>query len=141
MELSEMLSTKPQDYLNKGFFNADGKFYEGINGEFSLRMAYRCRDEGTRPDQILKVVSQLENVLKSLDKAIDENPDHPLDAKALSVQEQVVQSQEVIRSPALKELFDAAKPWITNWKAYAALDVHLRRIMGQLALLTYLPLR
>jgi hypothetical protein len=139
MESSEMLATKPTDYLNKGFFNADGKFYEGINGEFSLHMAYRCRDEGTSPDQILKVVSQLESILKSLDRSIDENPNQPLDAKALSVQEQVIQSPEVTRSVALKELFEAAKPWITNWKTYAALNVHLRRIMGQLALLTYLP--
>ncbi len=141
MELIEILSTKPREYLNKGFFNADGKFYEGINGEYSLRMAYRCQDEGATPDQILEVVNQLESILTSLDKSIDKNPDHQLDAKALSVLEQVVQSPEVKRSAALTELFETAKPSITNWKEYAAMIVHLRRIMRQLAHLTYLPLR
>jgi hypothetical protein len=141
MELSEMLAIKPQEYLKNGFFDADGNFYEGINGDFSLSMAYRCRDEGTGPDQIEKVVGQLESILKSVDKSIDRDPDQQLDAKALAVQEQAAQSLEVKQSVALKEIFSASKPWIHSWKTYAALAVHLRRIMSQLALLTNLPPR
>src|SRR5262245_34379930 len=138
MENSEMVKTKAQDYLSKGFFDRNGKFYEGLNGEYSLRMAYRCQNDGTGPDQLLNIVSQLESILDSVDGSIERNPNQRLDTEALNVWDLVRQSPEVKRSSALSEIFDTSKPWITTWKTYAALTIHLRRIMSQLALLTNL---
>ena len=141
MELSEMLSTKPSDYLKNGFFDADGEFYEGINGEHSLGMAYRLREEGIGPDRLEKIVNQLESIMDSQDESIDENPEQPLDVKSVGLQERLAQNPDVAGSSALKEIFAAAGPSIRTWKGLAALAVHLRRIMSQLALLTNLPPR
>jgi hypothetical protein len=139
MELSKMIETKAQQYLKKGFFDSNGKLYQGINGEYSLGMAYRCRNEGTSPVQILKVVSQLESVFDSMNDSFKKNPNQRLDQEALNLWDQVNQSPEVKASKALSELFETSRSCVTTWKTYAALTIHLRRIMSQLALLTSLP--
>jgi len=139
MELSEMLATKPKDYLKNGFFDADDEFYEGINGEHSLGMAYRLREEKLTAAQLESIVDKLEAILNLQDSSIDEHPEIEIDGASKKGAQQIAASSEVTSAAALTELFAAAEPWTHNWKGFAAFTVHLRRILSQLALLTNLP--
>ena len=65
IEKSEMLSVKPQDYLSNGFLQPDGQVREGINGEFSLAMAYRLREEGITPENLRQLTDKLYEIAGS----------------------------------------------------------------------------
>jgi hypothetical protein len=139
MELSEMLSIKPSEYLTNGFYDDNGEYRENLNGLFSLSMAYRIREEGLQPENVEKVVGHLEEIAeKYVDDAV-ENPQLPVDSKSLQLLKNLRDNRSVTDSAALGELLAAAQPQISNWKDYSALVLHLERITAQLALLENLP--
>lgn len=134
MELAEMLSVSPADYLSKGFFDDRGEFREGINGYSSLAMAYRCREEGLRPEQLQKVTSLLERLAEKNVALADDNPELEIDRAAANELNAIRKDEVVVNSAALRDIFAAALPWVKNWKSYAAFALHLERILAQLAI-------
>ncbi len=136
IEKSEMLSVKPQEYLSHGFLEPNGEVREGINGEYSLAMAYRLKEEGTTPENLGQVTEKLYDIAG--DEAQDD-PNKKLSSKAVDAIKQVSQSAEVSKSNTMTELFEAARSWVTDWKNLAAFIVHLERIQAQTALLFELP--
>jgi hypothetical protein len=135
MELSEMLAIKPSQYLMNGFYNDNGEYRDDLNGWYSLAMAYRCREEGLNPENVDRVVNDLEGIAEKHVDAAVENPEQAVDSESLKQVKNL--RNDVSGSAALSELLDAAR--ISNWKDYSALVNHLNRITAQLALLTSLP--
>jgi hypothetical protein len=136
MELTEMLAVSPGDYLSKGFFDDRGEFREGINGFSSLAMAYRCREEGLRPEKVQHVTSLLEKLAERNVAAVDENPEKEMDRAATNELNAIRKDATVAGSATLKAIFDAALPWVKNWKNYAAFVLHLERVLAQLAIIS-----
>jgi hypothetical protein len=136
IEKNEMLSVKPQDYLSKGFLTSDGQVREGINGEYSLAMAYRLKEEGLTPDQTSKVIEKLYEIAA---KESQQDPDSKLSASTIEAFQKFVKSPEVSKSKTITEVFEASKPWIVDWKNLSAIIVHLERMQSQLALLIEIP--
>jgi len=136
IEKSEMLSVKPQDYLSNGFLQPDGQVREGINGEFSLAMAYRSREEGITPENLRQLNDKLYEIAGSEGQ---DDPDKKLSSAALEAIPKLSKSTEVSKSNTLSELFEAARPWLKDWKTLAAFIVHIERIQAQLALILELP--
>jgi hypothetical protein len=124
MELQEMLDVHPRDYLKNGFLTKQGAVREGINGYFSLAMAYRLREEGVKPEMVQNVLEEIILIagLKNPAQAILE----------------IQKSKDLIRSEPLRSLILAAAPWIGQSMQWDAFLDHLRRIMAQLALITTL---
>jgi hypothetical protein len=139
MELSEMFAIKPADYLMNGFYDDTNEFRQDLNGLYSLAMAYRCREEGLEPEKVDSIVNSLAGIAEKGIESVVENPEQAVDTDSLEKLKQLRNDQEVSGSAVLSELFDAAQPWISNWRDYAALVVHLERITAQLALLKSLP--
>lgn len=136
IEKSEMLSVKPQEYLSNGFLQPDGEVREGINGEYSLAMAYRLKEEGTTPENVGQVIEKLYQVAGS--EAADD-PNKKLSATSADAIKQLSRSSEVSKSNTMTELFEAAGSWVNDFKNLAAFIVHLERIQAQTALLSALP--
>jgi hypothetical protein len=136
IEKSEMLSVKPQEYLSNGFLQSDGQVREGINGEYSLAMAYRLKEEGITSDNIGQVIEKLYQIAGS---EAQDDPNKKLSSTALDAIKQLSKSSEVSKSNAINELFGAAGSLVNDWKNLAAFIVHLERIQAQIALLSELP--
>ena len=135
IDKDEMLAVQPQEYLSEGFLNPDGQVKEGINGEYSLAMAYRLKEEGGTADELMKLTERL------YDLAGDEGelePDSKLSQKAIAAFQALPRSPEVSKSKALSELFEASNSFITDWKNLAAFIVHIERIQAQVSLVTEL---
>ena len=136
MEYVELSAIQPADYLKDGFFNEKGEIREGINGEYSLAMAYRLREENVDPDHLKKLVDELQEIALRPDSAIDENPELSLDPEAV---EQVETLAKKWDSPTLQAIFKAARPWLKDWKTLSAFALHLQRILSQYVLIRTLP--
>jgi hypothetical protein len=136
IEKSEMLSVKPQEYLSNGFLQPDGEVREGINGEYSLAMAYRLKEEGTTPENVGQVIEKLYQVAGN--EAADD-PNKKLSSTSADAIKQLSRSSEVSKSNTMTELFEAAGSWVNDFKNLAAFIVHLERIQAQTALLSTLP--
>jgi hypothetical protein len=136
MNLSEMLETRAGDYLKNGFHDEQGETFEGINGLHSLGMAYRLREENADPDQLKRLVDELEAIAMKQDQSIYDNPKQKMDPAIINVIQQLAKKNS---SPVIQELFDAAQPWIKNWSGYAAFVLHLHRILSQYVLIRSIP--
>ncbi|MCS7312494.1 MAG: hypothetical protein NZ742_06240 [Acidobacteria bacterium] len=132
MELKELLAIQPKDYLHEGFFASDGSLREGINGYYSLAMAYRCREEGLGPDRLKSLLDELAQIVASYSPS--DEPERPLRPEALSAFQRIRHEADGIQSPTLTVLFEAAGPWVQDWNGFAAFALHLQRIRAQLAL-------
>jgi hypothetical protein len=137
MELKEMLKTEPRNYLKQGFFAPDGQLRPGLNGEYSLAMAYRCREEGLSPDTLKAITDAIGAAVPASARVSEGDP--PVEPVVLNALAQVHRRNEVERSPALSGLLSSADPWIKTWRGLSALVVHLQRITAQLALLKAAP--
>jgi hypothetical protein len=135
MQLQDLLAIQPQDYLQEGFFTPDGSLREGINGYYSLAMAYRLREEGMGPDEVKALVDEWARVTAVVLPDSDEAAHQPLSPEAMAAFQRLRQRPEVTRSVTLTALLEAAAPWLRNGRDWAALALHLQRIMAQLALL------
>jgi hypothetical protein len=122
---------QPAEYLKNGFYNSTGEFVEGINGEYSLQIAYQLRKEEADVDQLKSLTDELEAIAPR-----DEAPDDALDPGTVRSIQAIAKKNT---SPAIKSVFDAAMPWVTDWKNYAALTLHLQRILSQTVLIRNLP--
>lgn len=122
---------QPAEYLKNGFYNSTGDFIEGINGDCSLQIAYQLRKEEADVDQLKSLTDELEAIA-----AKEEVPDNALDPETVRHIKAIAKKST---SPAIKSVFDAAMPWVTDWKNYAALTLHLQRILSQTVLLRNLP--
>ena len=132
MDNAELLAIQPTEYLKNGFYDKDGEALEGVNGFYSLAMAYRLREEQMNPDELKKIVDRLMEIVPRHDRAVEDNPQLPLDADSRAALEEVTKKSA---SPTLTAIFDAGRPWVKDWRTYAALTLHLQRILSQLALL------
>lgn len=139
MEKSEMLAIKPQDYLKNGFFGTDGEFHEGVNGYYSLGMAYRCRAEGVSPDALKGIMDAIDQIADQQDKTAEDDPAQPIAKPALDSLDKIFKKKDISGSKALSELTGAARPLLKTWKDFAGLAIHMDRILSQLALLVNLP--
>jgi hypothetical protein len=135
MNNTELLTVQPSEYLKNGFYD-NGEILEGLNGYYSLGMAYRLREEKADVDQLQNVTDQLQSIIDRKDGSIDENPNLPLDSQSLQALDEVVKKSP---SPIISEIFVAARPWIKDWRTLAALVIHLHRIVGQYSLISTLP--
>lgn len=122
---------QPAEYLKNGFYNSTGEFIEGINGECSLQIAYQLREEKADVDQLKSLTDELEAIATK-----EEVPNNALDPETVRSIKAIAQKNT---SPAIKSVFDAAMPWVTDWKNYAALTLHLQRILSQTVLIRNLP--
>src|SRR5262245_42344667 len=59
-DMTNYRTCRPAQYLKLGFTDENGKVREGINGEFSLMMAYRLADSGITAQEVLDLRQQLE---------------------------------------------------------------------------------
>src|SRR5262245_76258 len=139
MELAEMLAIKPVDYLNNGFFDEDGEIREGINGYYSLAMAYRCREEKYSPDSLKEVNDEIDRLTEKQPASINDEPDQAIDTEALKELDKIFKRKAALDSKTLTGIYAAARPTIKTWRDYAGLAMHLDRILSQLALLVNLP--
>jgi hypothetical protein len=128
--------SKTSEYLSNGFLQPDGEVREGINGEYSLAMAYRLKEEGITPENIGQVIEKLYQIAGS---EAQDDPNKKLSSTALDAIKQLSKSSEISKSNAMNELFGAAGSWVNDWKNLAAFIVHLERIEAQTALLSELP--
>lgn len=133
MELQNLLAVTPKDYLRNGFFASDGQVREGINGQCSLAMAYRLREDGLVVEDLQRIVDKLDGLTSGERRFA---PNGPLGEAIVSELRDLWNSDVVGRSAALAELSEALRPLVTDWKNFAAAAVHIQRIMAQLALLT-----
>lgn len=122
---------QPAEYLKNGFYNSTGEFIEGINGECSLQIAYQLREEKADVDQLKSLTDELEAIATK-----EEVPNNALDPETVRSIKAIAKKNT---SPAIKSVFDAAMPWVTDWKNYAALTLHLQRILSQTVLIRNLP--
>lgn len=122
---------QPAEYLKDGFYNSAGDFIEGINGECSLQIAYQLREEKADVDRLKSLTDELEAIVTK-----DEVPNNALDAETVRSIKAIAEKNT---SPAIKSVLDAAMPWVTDWKNYAALTLHLQRILSQTVLIRNLP--
>jgi hypothetical protein len=136
MDLSQMLATSPADYLKNGFHDEQGETFEGINGLYSLGMAYRLREENADPDQLKRLVDDLQAIVLKQDPGIYDNPRQQIDPAVSNVIQQLAKKNN---SAVIRELFEAADPWITTWSGYAAFVLHLDRILSQYVLIRSIP--
>jgi hypothetical protein len=139
MELVDLKNIRPDDYMREGFFDDQGELREGLSGMYSLAMAYRCRDEKMTPDALHGIVGQLQSVAEGADSSVDDNPDQPLNGKAVASLERIWQRPDVAGSATLAEIVRAARPQLNRWKDLAALVLHLDRMVAQLAMIENLP--
>ena len=136
MELHELLALRPQDYLHDGFYAPDGRIRAGINGQFSLAMAYQLRQDGVHPKVLRELLESLDEIPRAMGRI---SPGRELGAGVQEKLNTLWRSGLATRSPALASLLAAARPLMTDWKNFAALTEHLKRIASQLALLMTLP--
>lgn len=134
MQPSEFSAVHPRDYLKDGPLDEDGALREGLNGQLSLAMAYRLRAEGVGPARLKVLVDRV--------KAIGEA--HMPKTGAGSVPERARKELAAIwpghETGALLELKEALSGWLTGeWRHFAAVALHLERIMKQLALISLPP--
>jgi hypothetical protein len=136
MENAELLAVQPAEYLKHGFYDKNGDLLEELNGYYSLCMAYRLREEHADIDHLQDIVVRLKEIASKRDSAVNENPHLPLDDANAATFKEV---QGMTKSPTISAIFDAADKWVTDWKSYASLTLHLQRIMSQYALIRNLP--
>ena len=136
MNLSEMLATRACDYLKNGFHDQLGETFEGINGLYSLGMAYRLREENADPDQLKRLVDDLQAIALKQDQSIYDNPKQQIDP---AVSNTIQQLSKKNISLVIQELFEAADRWIKTWTGYAAFVLHLDRILSQYVLIRSIP--
>ena len=136
MENAELLAVQPAEYLKFGFYDKNGDLLEEVNGYYSLAMAYRLREEHADIDQLQEIVVQLKEIASKRDSAVNDNPQLPLDDANAAAFKAVRKRTD---SPTINAVFDAADPWVKDWKSFASLTLHLQRILSQYALIRNLP--
>lgn len=119
MELQELLEISPASYLRQGFLTEEGTSLEGINGRYSLALAYQCRAEGVDLDEFKNAIEQLKKADPDLQNA-----------------QKTIAS---LKSYALQKLMQASEPWLKDPAQYKAFVAHLERILQQTALLIMMP--
>jgi hypothetical protein len=135
MEMQKIdYKVRPCDYLKNGFFDQSGDWIEGLNGFYSMATAQLLREEGTSPAKVREIADQL--MALSLEVFGDDEilEYHSIDSFSRDAIFKIMDSSESKQSAVLSELFDSARPYINNWKNFAALVIHLEQISGQLDL-------
>lgn len=135
MEKDQLLAINPSDYLAGGFFDTKGEMRERINGMYSLAMAYRLQSEGVEAEQIKKVTDKLEQTFVKDVEKIEADPSAALRTEAQTALQKAKSSPLVSKSATLSGVFDAAFPWLKDWKNLSAFVLHLERITEQMAIL------
>jgi hypothetical protein len=135
MELRELLQTRPADYLQSGLRGADGQALEGLSGTLSLAMACRCHEDGVEPETPLGAAEFLTQAVEAGPELDAEDLAQPLEADAWSAFDALCEADDVTSAAALRELFEAARPWLQCTADVLALAGHLQRIGNQLTLL------
>ncbi len=134
--MAHTLWTPPQEYLQHGWWDADGRLRPHLNGQYSLGMAYRLRDEGTGPDVVQGILTRRIHAIVEQYGPPHVRLNDPISPDALHA---LMTIPEVQHSPALRDLFEAARAHLHTWRDVRALVQHLERIMSQLAWLTFWP--
>ena len=128
--------TSPREYLQDGWWDAQGRLQPHLNGQYSLGMAYRLRDEGTGPDVVQVILMRRIHAMIEQYGPPRVRINDPVHPDALSA---MMAIPEVQHSPALRDLFEAACAHLHTWRDMQAFVRHLERIMAQLAWLTLWP--
>jgi hypothetical protein len=134
IEQEDLSKVRPRDYLRKGFFDSKGRLREHINGQDSLAMAYHARSEKLTVHQLELIVGRLQKIADqhSVEMA---NPQIELSSEVRTAILQVAGSEPVRKSPAIFELMQLSTSMLKKWKDFAALLLHMQRILAQLALI------
>jgi hypothetical protein len=123
-------SCRPAEYLKLGFIDENGRLREGINGKYSLMMAYRLADYGVTGKEVLAFRKKLEN---------DFDPGSPEALKSALPADTVLRMRNALRPLGVKaaplaELIEAASTQMSDWCAFALLAHHVERIGKQLCI-------
>ncbi len=123
---------RPSEYLAGGLVDDEGKLLEGINGEHSLAMAYRLRDDGYKPAEFETFRKRLAASVEAFLPAAGEGGS-PFDKKARAA---LLEAAAGFRDECsiMNELILAAEGHIVDWRSFARFMEHLERINAQLAL-------
>jgi hypothetical protein len=138
MVLEEVNFTKvrPSEYLKDGFFGPSGDWIEGLNSLCSLATAHHLLNEGTAPNNVKKIADQFMDLSVTVFGDAELIEYQLIDDSSREGIYRIMESSEAQNSAVLSELFDTVRPYMTNWKNFAALVIHLQRISAQLSQLT-----
>jgi hypothetical protein len=140
IESVDLSKITAQDYLKNGFFDHNGDLVEGLNGYYSLAIAYKLRDETSSPDAVKSVFDKLvQAASKYYTGPNDQSVNQPLDSATLNEVHKIQETSEVKASPTLLALFQSAESHLKTAGDLGAFVVHLERILAQLALVSAAP--
>jgi hypothetical protein len=129
---NQILLIQPSEYLANGFFDKNGQLIEGLNGYYSLAMAYRLRDEKADPDKLKEFLDRLQAIALKPNHEVDDHPETELDPGTLQEVKQLFHNSP---STTISTILEAAHPKTKNWKDLAALTIHLERILSEFVLI------
>jgi hypothetical protein len=132
MQKIDYRKVRPSDYLKNGFFNQSGDWIEGLNGFYSVATAQLLREEGTSPAKVKIIADQLMALSLEVfgdDEILECHSIDPISREAIF---KIIDAPESKQSAVLSELFNTVRPYLKNWKNFAALVIHLEQISSQL---------
>ncbi|MEW6605866.1 MAG: hypothetical protein AB1414_00250 [bacterium] len=133
----DLKAVRPVEYLKEGFFLNDGcTLREGINGLYSLAMAYEFRNKKVHPEKLKKLTDALLGIVKKHDIESLKKVESVIEPQTRRVIEDEFQRIKTeLPSSLFSELIQECTRWLINWRNFLAVIVHLQRINAQLALL------
>jgi len=126
--------SRPAEYLRDGFLDAEGKPIAGINGEYSLGIAYRLLDSGVTAADVANIRKALADSFEAGCKAAGDTPTATLPARDTA---HIREAGRTLGSKGavLDELFETAVTAVNDWRGFAMLIKHLERIQQQMSLI------
>ena len=132
--MTDYRSCRPAEYLKLGFTDEHGNMREGINGEFSLMMAYRLADSGVTSEEVLQLRKKLEEDFEDEIRAAKSPASAPPANTAWRLRESI--RPLGAKAAPLAELIEAASAQMPDWSSFALFVHHLGRIGKQLQIIT-----
>ena len=131
----ENKASRPAEYLKDGFLDESGNLRSGINGEFSLGIAYQLRADGVTSDDVQEYRDRIEEALETHVPAGEELAvEEPVDRGARTAIQEVARELRG-RCELVGEILEAGESVLTNWKSLACLMEHIERIHAQVAII------
>jgi hypothetical protein len=136
LEEVDLTKVRPSEYLKDGFFGPSGDWIAGLNSLCSLATARHLQNEGTRLDNVKKIADQFMDLSVIVFGDAELIEYQLIDDSSRDAIYRMMETSEARNSAVLSELFDTVRPYIKNWKNFAALVIHLQRISAQLTQLS-----
>jgi hypothetical protein len=132
--MEENQFSSPAVYLRDGFTGANGNPLAGINGRYSLGMAYRLLTSGVTAEEVSAIRKEMAESFENDYREAGKAPKAPLPSGWVLRLHDTARALGA-KAAALDELFTAAGNVVLDWTAYALLIKHLERIHQQMTLI------